>query len=68
MKIPKASFLSAIACAHAPGYYVTFISFALFDLSNRRFSKKLIFTICSVLTDFCHYLHLPLDLFLFEFF
>jgi hypothetical protein len=37
-------------------------------LSNRRFSKKLIFTYYSVLTDFCHYLHLPLDLFLFEFF
>jgi hypothetical protein len=34
-------------------------------LSNRRFSKKLIFTYCSVLIDFCHYLHLPLDLFLF---
>jgi hypothetical protein len=59
---------SAISCAHALGYYLTFISFALFDLSNRRFSKKLIFTCCSVLTDFCHYLHLPLDLFLFEYF
>jgi hypothetical protein len=54
--------------AHAPGYYLTFISFALFDLSNRTFSKKSIFTCCSVLTDFCHYLHLPLNLFLFEFF
>jgi hypothetical protein len=37
-------------------------------LRNRRFSKKSIFTCCSVLTDFCHYLHLPLNLFLFEFF
>jgi hypothetical protein len=55
-------------CAHAPGYYLTFVSFALFDLSNIRFSKKLIFTCCSILTDFCHYLHLPIDLFLFEFF
>jgi hypothetical protein len=55
-------------CAHAPGYYLTFVIFALLDLSNRRFSKKSIFTCCSVLTDFCHYLHLPLNLFLFEFF
>jgi hypothetical protein len=55
-------------CAHAPGYYLTFVSFALFDLSNRIFSKKSIFTCCSVLTDFCHYLYLPLNLFLFEFF
>jgi hypothetical protein len=37
-------------------------------LSNRRFLKKSIFTCCSILTDFCHYLHLSLDLFLFEFF
>jgi hypothetical protein len=37
-------------------------------LSNRRFSKKSIFTSCSVLIDFYHYLCLPLDLFLFEFF
>jgi hypothetical protein len=37
-------------------------------LSNRRFSTKSIFTCCSILTDFCHYLHLPLDLFIFEFF
>jgi hypothetical protein len=54
--------------AHVPGCFLTFITFALFDLSNRRFSKKLIFTSCSVSTDFCHYLCLPLDLFLFEFF
>jgi hypothetical protein len=62
------SYWSTISYAHAPGYYLTFISFALFDLSNIRFPKKLIFTCCSVLTHFCHYLHLPLDLFLFEFF
>jgi hypothetical protein len=62
------SFWSEIFCAHAPGYCLTFISFALFDLSNRIFSKKSIFTSCSILTDFCHYLRLPLDLFLFEFF
>jgi hypothetical protein len=61
-------FWSAIFCAHDPGYYLTFVTFALFDLSNRRFSKKLIFTWCSVLIDFCHYLHLPLNLFLFQFF
>jgi hypothetical protein len=57
-----------ISCSHALGYCLTFISFAPFDLINRRFSKKLIFTSCSVLTDFCHYLCLPLDLSLFEFF
>jgi hypothetical protein len=34
-------------------------------LSNIRFSKKSIFTCCSILTDFCHYSHLPLTLFLF---
>jgi hypothetical protein len=55
-----------ISCAHAPGYFLTFISFSLFDLSNRRFSKKLVFTSCSVLTDFCHYLCLPLDRFFFS--
>jgi hypothetical protein len=66
MKILRTSFWSDISCAHAPGYCITFISFSLFDLSNIRFSKKSIFTSCSVLTDFCHYLYLPLDLFLFE--
>ena len=35
-------------------------------MSNRRFSNNLIFTCCSVLTDFCHYLRLPLDLFPFD--
>jgi hypothetical protein len=36
---------------HAPGYIQTFISFTLFDLINRRSSKKSIFVSCSVLTD-----------------
>ena len=36
-------------------------SSAFFDLRNGRFSKKSIFTDCSVLTDFCYYLHLPLQ-------
>jgi hypothetical protein len=57
-----------ISCAYALGYFQTFIIFALFDLSNRRFSEKSIFVSYSVLTDFCHYLCLPLDRFLFEFF
>ena len=47
-------------CASAPGCYLTFVSSTLFDLSNRRSSKKLVFTCWSVLTDFCHYLHLLL--------
>jgi hypothetical protein len=36
---------------HAPGYVQTFISFALFDLSNKRSSKKSIFLSCSILID-----------------
>jgi hypothetical protein len=36
---------------YAPGYFQTFISFALFNLSNIRSSKKSIFVSCSVLTD-----------------
>ena len=52
--------------ASAPGFYLTFISFALFDLSNRRWSKKMIFTCYSVLTDFCHILPLAYLPFLFE--
>ena len=54
--------------AYVPGYYLTFVSLALFDLSDVTFSDKSVFVNCSVLTDFCHYLHLPLILFLFEFF
>jgi hypothetical protein len=34
------SFWFAISCAHAPGDFLTSISFVLFDLSNRRFSKN----------------------------
>lgn len=52
--------------AYAPGVCLTFISFALFDLSNRRWFKKMIFTCCSVLTDFCHILPLASFPFLFE--
>jgi hypothetical protein len=51
VKILRIYFLSNISCAYAPGYIQTFISFALFDLINRRSSKKLIFFSCSVLTD-----------------
>jgi hypothetical protein len=40
-----------MSCAHALGYFQTFISFALFDLSNRRSSKKSIFISCSILID-----------------
>jgi hypothetical protein len=40
-----------ISCAHGPGYFQTFIGFALFNLSNRRFSEKSIFVSCSILTD-----------------
>jgi hypothetical protein len=68
LKILRTYFWSAISCAYALGYFQTFIGFALFDLSNRRSSEKSIFVSCSVLTDFCHYLYLPLDRFLFEFF
>jgi hypothetical protein len=68
VKILRTSFWSASFCAHGPGYCLTFISYELFDLNNKRFSKKSIFISCSVLTDFYHYLRLHLDLFLFEFF
>jgi hypothetical protein len=67
-KFSERLFWSEIYCAHAPGYLETFISFAFFDLSNRRPSKKSIFVSCSVLTHFCHYLCLPLHRFIFEFF
>jgi hypothetical protein len=36
MKIPKILFWSMISCAHAPGYYLTFISFALFDRMSAK--------------------------------
>jgi hypothetical protein len=64
MKILRISFGPAISCAYAPGYIQTFISLTLFDLSKRKPSKNSTFVCCSVLTDFCHYLCLPLDRFL----
>ena len=64
----RTSFWAEIFWSYASGYYPTFGSLALFDLSNGRFSKKSIFTDCSVLTDFCYYLHLPLKCLSFEFF
>jgi hypothetical protein len=60
--------LANIANRIVLSYIQTFISFILFDLSNRRSSKKSTFVSCSVLTDFCHYLCLPLDHFIFELF
>jgi hypothetical protein len=68
MKILRISFWPALSCAYAPCYIKTFISYTLFDLSNIKPSKNLTFVSCSVLIDFCHYLCLPLDRFLFEFF
>jgi hypothetical protein len=68
VKILRISFWPAISCAYAPGYIQTFTSYILFDLSNRKPSKNSTFVSCSVLTDFCHYLCLPLDRFLFELF
>jgi hypothetical protein len=68
MKILSISFGPAISCAYTPGYIKTFISYTLFDLSNRKPSKNSTFVSCSVLTDFCQYLCLPLYRFLFEFF
>jgi hypothetical protein len=51
VKILRISFCSEISCAYASGYFQTSISFALFDLSNIRSSKKSIFVSCSILTD-----------------
>jgi hypothetical protein len=68
VKILSISFGPAISCTYAPGYIKTFISYTLFDLSNKKPSKNLTFVSCSILTDFCQYLCLPLDRFLFEFF
>jgi hypothetical protein len=56
----------AISCAYAPGYIQTLIILTLFDLSNRKSSKNSTSVSCSVLTDFCHYLCLPLDRFFFS--
>jgi hypothetical protein len=68
VKILCISFGPAISCAYAPGYIKTFISWTLFDLSNRKTSKNSTFVSCSVLTDFCQYICLSLYRFLFEFF
>src|SRR4051812_35056497 len=43
-----------------PVCYLTLVSSTLFYLSNIRSSKKSVSTCWSVLTDFCHYLHLLL--------
>jgi hypothetical protein len=59
VKILSISFGPATSCAYAPGYIQTFISYTLFDLSNRKPSKNSTFVSCSVLTDFCQYLCLP---------
>jgi hypothetical protein len=40
MKILRISFWSAISGAYALGYFQTLISFAFFDLSNRKPSKN----------------------------
>jgi hypothetical protein len=60
VKILCIYFGPAISCAYAPGYIQTFISWTLFDLSKRKPSKNSTFVSCSVLTDFCQYLCLPL--------
>ena len=59
-KISVCPFKAWIFVLLPPGCYLTFVSSTLFDLSNRRSSKKFVFTCWSVLTDFCHYLHLLL--------
>jgi hypothetical protein len=64
----KIYFRPAISCAYTPGYFQTFVSLTPFYLSNRKPSKNSTFVSYSVLTDFYHYLCLPLDLFLFSFF
>jgi hypothetical protein len=68
VKILCISFGPAISCAYAPGYIQTFISWTLFDLSNKKPSKNSTFVSYSVLTDSCQYLCLPLYRFIFEFF
>ena len=64
VKILCLSFGPAISCAYAPGYIQTFVSWTLFDLSNRKSLKNSTCVSCSVLTDFCQYLCLPLYRFL----
>ena len=64
MKILCISFGPKISCAYALGYIQTFVSWTLFDLSNRKPLKNSIFVSYSVLTDFYQYLCLPLYRFL----
>jgi hypothetical protein len=49
VKILRISFGPDISCAYAPGYIQTFISYTLFDLSNRKLSNNSTFVSCSVL-------------------
>ena len=63
----RTSFCASHLRAFALGYYLTFVSSKNFDLSSVTFSKKSVFTNCSVLIDSCTVLHLPLYPFLFEF-
>ena len=67
LKITRTSFWAANLRASSPGNYGTFISSKFFELRSVTIFKKSIFTNCSVLTDFCIVLHLPLYPFLFEF-
>jgi hypothetical protein len=40
-KLPERRIDLQFFCAHAPGYYLTFVSFALFDLRNRKVLEKI---------------------------
>jgi hypothetical protein len=64
VKLLYLSFGPVVSCAYAPGYMQTFVSGTFFDLSNRKSLKNSTFVSCSVLTDFCQYLCLPLYRFL----
>ena len=55
-------------CEYSSVIYLTFVSSAFFDLSNRRFSKKIDLYGLFCLTDFCHFILMPLKPILFEFF
>jgi hypothetical protein len=68
MKILCISFGPEVSCPYAPGYIQTFVSWTLFDLSKIKPLKNSTFVSCSILTDFCQYLCLPLYRFLCEFF
>ena len=66
-KITRTSFWAANLRASSPGNYGTFISSKFFELRSVTIFEKSIFTNCSVLTDSCTILHLPLFAHLFEF-